>query len=80
MSEAFDLSLLEEDDPNAATKNQRVLKSVERAVRRYCDPSLLLRLDGIALLDDQETVKRELLKLQDALAGKAAEAGKVPHV
>ena len=81
MSSDFDMSLIDiDDDPNAASRNQVTLKQVETAIRRYCDPDLMLMFDGIALLDDENKKKQEMLKLKKILEQKSREVGKVPHV
>lgn len=80
MNSEIDLSLIEiDDDPNAASRNQVALKRVETAIRRYCDCNLVLMLDGIALMDDEAQMKREMLNLKKILEQKSSEAGKVPH-
>lgn len=68
-----------EGDPNAATRNQLMVKRAERAIRRYCDCNLLLMLDGICQLDDEAQVKSEMAKLSRILEQKSSEAGKGPH-
>lgn len=74
MSSGIDPLMIElDDDPNAASRNQVALKRVETAIRRYCDCSLLLEFDGIALMDDQVQVKAAMLKLKKILEQKAAD-------
>lgn len=67
------------DDPNAATRNQMMVKRAERAIRRYCEVDLLLALDAICLLDNEEQMKREMVKLSKTLEQKTSEAGKGSH-
>ncbi len=69
-----------DDDPNAASRNQVMLKRVEMAIRRYCDCNLVLALDGISMLEDEVKIKSEMLKLKKILEQKSSEAGKVPYV
>lgn len=67
------------DDPNAATRNQVMVKRAERAIRRYCDSDLLLTLDGICLLNDEALMKSEMVNLSKTLEQRAQEVGKAGH-
>lgn len=66
MSDVFEHT----DEPNGATVNQQKLKRIEQAIRRRCDCSLFLTLDGITLLKDPARIREELLNVQRRLETK----------
>lgn len=58
---------VDEDDPNAASDRQATLKRVEASIRRHCNCELFLMLDGISILEDEATIRGEMVKLKKKL-------------
>lgn len=54
-------------DPNAPNERQMTLKRVEGSIRRHCNCSLFLMLDGISLLDDEAQIRTQMVQLKKNL-------------
>lgn len=57
----------EDEDPNAPSERQATLKRVESSIRRHCNCDLFLMLDGISILEDDPTIRGEMVKLKKKL-------------